>query len=51
MFYTILSGQQAFENENVSKLISMITLGDYSVKEPVWDKVSAEAKDLLHTLL
>eukprot|EP00347_Sterkiella_histriomuscorum_P015913 403355208 len=51
VLYTILSGQQPFDNENVSRLISKITLGDYSLKGLAWNKISPAAKDLINKML
>ena len=51
VLYTILSGQQPFDNENVSRLISKITLGDYSLKGIAWNKISPAAKDLINKML
>lgn len=50
VLYTILSGHQPFENENVSKLISKITLGEYNLKSGIWNKISPEAKDLIRQM-
>ncbi len=47
VLYTMLSGLQPFESENISKLISMITLGNYSMKDPIWQKISLEGKALI----
>ncbi|CDW90758.1 protein kinase domain containing protein [Stylonychia lemnae] len=50
VLYTLLSGQQAFDHENVSRLISKITLADFSFRDQVWLKISEQAKDLLNKM-
>eukprot|EP00347_Sterkiella_histriomuscorum_P009234 403342006 len=51
VLYLILSGQQPFEDENVPKLISRITLGEYDLTQPIWSKISETGVDLLKRML
>lgn len=51
VLYMILSGQQPFEDESVPKLISKITIGEFSLGHPNWLKITKEAKDLICKML
>ena len=47
----ILSGYQPFEDENVPKLISKITLGEFDISQPIFSHISKDAKELICKLL
>jgi hypothetical protein len=47
----MFSGQQPFEDENVPKLISKITLGEFDLSLPVFSKISKEAKEMICKML
>jgi serine/threonine protein kinase len=47
----MLGGHQPFEDENVPRLISRITLGEYDFNLAIWSKISFAAKDLIRKML
>lgn len=47
----MLGGHQPFEDENVPRLISRITLGEYDLTCTPWNKISDSAKDLIKKML
>ena len=51
MLYMLLGGHQPFEDENVPRLISRITLGEYDLTDSPWNKISDSAKDLIKRML
>lgn len=51
VLFTILAGYPPFYNENTPALFRQIRKGAYSFDDPVWDDISAEAKDLIGKLL
>mmetsp|Transcript_4356 Transcript_4356/g.15087 ORF Transcript_4356/g.15087 Transcript_4356/m.15087 type:complete len:337 (-) Transcript_4356:68-1078(-) len=51
ILYILLSGYSPFDDEDDSVLFDNIRNGDYRLDDPVWDEISAEAKDLLALLL
>mmetsp|Transcript_19179 Transcript_19179/g.50103 ORF Transcript_19179/g.50103 Transcript_19179/m.50103 type:complete len:328 (-) Transcript_19179:157-1140(-) len=51
VLFTILAGYPPFYNENTPALFRQIRKGAYSFDDPVWDEISADAKDLIAKLL
>lgn len=49
--YILLVGYPPFYAENNAKLFDKIMAGQYAFTSPYWDKISAEAKDLIRHLL
>jgi serine/threonine protein kinase len=47
----MLTGQQPFEDENVPKLISKMTLGEFDLTLPTFSKVSKDVKELICKML
>lgn len=51
ILFILLSGYSPFDDEVDAVLFSKIKSGKYDADDPVWDSVSAEAKDLIAGLL
>ncbi len=51
VLYVLLCGNAPFFSQDNFELFRMITDGKYEFKDPVWNKVSDEAKDLITGLL
>ena len=51
LLYVMLSAQMPFDGGNASAIFSRIREGHYDTRGAVWEHVSADAKDLLNSLL
>eukprot|EP01025_Chloroclados_australasicus_P029221 TRINITY_DN2912_c0_g1_i1.p1 TRINITY_DN2912_c0_g1~~TRINITY_DN2912_c0_g1_i1.p1 ORF type:complete len:342 (-),score=50.35 TRINITY_DN2912_c0_g1_i1:396-1421(-) len=51
ILFILLAGYSPFDDENDAVLFQKIKAGDYDADDPVWDKVSDTAKDLVSKLL
>jgi len=51
VLYTMLCGYQPFNSEDTQDLTEMIQKGKYEFHADPWDKISADAKDLIKHLL
>merc|ERR1712224_76181 len=51
MLYTMFCGGYPFDHENEKKLIKLIIQTEPSFKEPIWNTISDQAKDLVKKLL
>jgi len=51
VLYTMLCGFPPFYHENVAMLTEKVSRGDFEFLSPWWDDISAEAKDLIASLL
>lgn len=51
ILYVLLSGYLPFYAEQKKQTYKLIVTGDYDFDDPVWDPISAEAKDLVTKLL
>lgn len=51
ILFEMLSGEHPFDAEEEKDLYSMIRHGRYEMNSPVWGKVSAQAKDLVSSIL
>ncbi|PSC74088.1 CAMK CAMK1 kinase [Micractinium conductrix] len=51
VLYMLLAGLPPFHDASEPRLLRAIMQGKYSLADPVWEEVSAEAKDLIKKLL
>ena len=51
VLFILLGGYPPFHHENESVLFEQIRRGSFSFKEPVWETISSNAKDLIKKLL
>jgi calcium-dependent protein kinase len=51
IMYILLCGKAPFTGETDNIILEKIKLGDFEMKDPVWSKISNEAKDLIKKLL
>eukprot|EP00898_Chlorokybus_atmophyticus_P006787 jgi/Chlat1/7109/Chrsp57S06734 len=51
ILYILLSGFSPFDDESDPVLFQKIRRGDYSMSDPVWDKISLDAKEVVAALL
>eukprot|EP00899_Mesostigma_viride_P020986 jgi/Mesvir1/2888/Mv13962-RA.1 len=51
ILYILLSGYSPFDDESDPVLFQKIRRGEYSMGDPVWDKISDEAKEVVAALL
>jgi calcium/calmodulin-dependent protein kinase I len=51
VLYMLLSGMPPFYDKSEPRLLRSIISGKFSFKDPVWEPVSGEAKDLIRKLL
>lgn len=51
MLYVMLSGKPPFYAKNDRQIFKKILKCDYSFGEPVWNKVSAEAKSIIKRMI
>ena len=51
ILYIMLSGRPPFNSSSEEGIIEKVKVGRYDFKAAIWDKVSAEAKDLITKLL
>lgn len=51
ILYMLLSGAPPFYHDDDKQLFKLIRNGSFSFQDPVWDLISAEAKDLITKLL
>jgi calcium-dependent protein kinase len=51
VLFIMLSGKPPFGGKSNKEIIDNVLKGEYSFKNPVWEHISAEAKDLLAKLL
>jgi len=51
ILYVLLCGYTPFAEENQEKMFERIKQGDWSFDEKDWDHVSADAKDLVRSML
>ena len=49
--YLVLSGKPPFYGDDKQKIINKVSVGKFSFKNPVWDKISDSAKDFVKWLL
>lgn len=47
VLYILLSGQVPFPGEDAPKIINAVKVGQYTFEHPGFEKVSAQAKDLI----
>lgn len=51
ILYTMLAGYQPFRGDNKKEIFKKVMKANFSLKEPEFDNISKEAKDLLRRLL
>ncbi|KAI4457144.1 ovarian-specific serine/threonine-protein kinase lok-related [Holotrichia oblita] len=51
LLYLMLSQELPFIASDISTLNKLIKKGRYSMKKPIWDEISTEAKDLIQKML
>ena len=51
VLFIMLSGKPPFGGKTNKEIIDNVLKGTYSFNTPVWDQISAEAKDLISNLL
>ena len=51
VLFIMLSGKPPFGGKSNKEIIDNVLRGAYSYSNPVWDNISAEAKDLIDKLL
>lgn len=51
VLYILLSGQVPFPGEDAPKIINAVKVGQYTFEHPGFQKVSAQAKDLIQRCL
>jgi calcium-dependent protein kinase len=51
ILYILLCGHPPFDGENDEEIITHVRRGRFSMEGRVWEKVSAEAKELIHKML
>jgi len=49
--YMLLSGAPPFGGEDDGEIMDNVRTGEYTMHQPVWQKVSADAKDFINSLL
>jgi len=49
--FLLLTGDQAFEDETMTKTVANIVKCSYDIDHPKWDSISDEAKELIENLL
>ena len=51
VLFIMLSGKPPFGGKANKDIIENVLRGEYSFKNPVWDQISDDAKDLISKLL
>lgn len=47
ILYILLTGKPPFEGEGDTEITEQVKLGNISYSDPIWSKISTDAKDLL----
>ena len=51
ILYILLCGYPPFNGANDDQILQKIKTGSHSYNDPIWDKVSSDAKDFINLML
>jgi len=48
MMFILIGGKPPFDGDNDKQITDKVSTGKYSMKDPIWNGISSDAKDLIN---